>query len=67
MSVRIVTTMQKYVEPEVHRRPANESEFIAALNPREQQLHKMAQRLLGSSYFMDRTHSYNKWQKSKTA
>jgi len=57
--------MQKYVEPEAHRRPANEAAFIASLSEKEKELHKMAQRILGSSYFMDRTHSYNKWQKSK--
>lgn len=57
--------MQKYKEPEVHRRPANEAQFVTALNSKEQELHKMAERLLGSSYFMDRTHSYNKWQQKQ--
>jgi hypothetical protein len=57
--------MQKYTEPEAHRRPQNESNFVDSLTEKERELHKMAERLLGSSYFMDRTHSYKKWQQKQ--
>lgn len=57
--------MQKYTQPDDHRRPANEAAFMAALNPKERELHKMAERILGSSYFLDRTHSYVKWQQKQ--
>lgn len=57
--------MEKYTEAAVHRRPQNEVSFVASLTPKEKELHKMAERILGSSYFMDRTHSYNKWQQKQ--
>jgi hypothetical protein len=56
--------MEKYTVPEIHKKPANAAEFIASLNDKERLLHKLAEELLGSSYFMDRTHSYVKWKKT---
>ena len=58
--------MEKYTAPDTHRRPIDADAFIASLNENEQMLHEMAARILGSSYFMDRTHSYAKWKKLRT-
>lgn len=59
-------TMQKYTPPPVHAKPDDVAEFIASLSENEKLLHQMAERILGSSYFMDRTHGYQKWKKSQT-
>ena len=61
----IVDTMETYVQPDKHRKPENSGAFLAQLNERERELHKMAERILGSSYFIDRTHSYVKWKKTQ--
>jgi hypothetical protein len=47
--------------------PADAEEFLASLPEVERQLHKLAAEKLGSSYFMDRTHSYKAWKRSKTS
>jgi hypothetical protein len=55
--------MEAYIKPEKHRKPVDASAFMASLNEKERELHVLAERLLGSSYFLDRTHSYTKWKK----
>jgi hypothetical protein len=57
----------KYMPPTTHKMPADMAEFLASLNENERRLHQMAERVLGSSYFMDRTHGYTKWQRSKSS
>jgi hypothetical protein len=39
-------------------------EFLASLTPREQELHTLAAKMLGSSYFVEKTHAYVKWLKT---
>ena len=58
--------MEKYTAPDTHRKPVDADAFIASLNEKERLLHEMAERILGSSYFMNRTHSYMKWEKLRT-
>lgn len=55
--------METYTQPEKHRKPVDAGEFLASLNEKEKELHVLAERILGSSYFLDRTHSYTKWKK----
>ncbi len=56
--------METYKEPEIHRKPVDAAAFLASLSTRERELHALAEKLLGSSYFLDRTHSYVKWKKT---
>lgn len=39
-------------------------EFLASLSPRERELHTLAAKMLGSSYFVEKTHAYVKWLKT---
>ena len=57
--------MQKYAPPKPAPLPADFDEFYAELTPQEKQLHELAIEKLGSSYFVQWTHMYTKWQKAK--
>ena len=59
--------MQKYTPPPVHKKPDDVATFLASLTDNERLLHQMGERILGSSYFMDRTHQYQKWKKQANA
>jgi len=39
-------------------------EFLASLPQKDQELHTLAAKMLGSSYFVEKTHAYVKWLKS---
>jgi hypothetical protein len=57
--------MEKYTAPDKHRKPVDADKFLASLEPKQRELHEMAEKLLGSSYFMQRSHSYTKWSKQR--
>lgn len=57
---------QVYTPPPPHALPADAAEFLASLPEVERELHTLAAEKLGSSYFMDRTHSYKNWKKAQT-
>jgi hypothetical protein len=46
--------------------PLNEKEkqFLSSLKQREKELHELATQMLGSSYFVGKTHGYTAWKKS---
>lgn len=52
-----------YTPPPPHALPVDSEEFLASLPEDERQLHTLAAEKLGSSYFMDRTHSYKAWKR----
>jgi hypothetical protein len=54
----------KYTPPKTHQMPQNRAEFMASLTVRDREIHEMALRDLGSSYFMERTNGYNAWKKA---
>jgi hypothetical protein len=54
--------MQKYVPPKPSPKPSDHTAFIASLSSNERELHEMAERFLGSSYFVQWTHGYRKWK-----
>lgn len=40
-------------------------EFLKTLTPREFQRHLLAQKMLGSSYFVEKTPQFKKWKERK--
>lgn len=58
--------MDKYTPPPRHETPENAEQFLAALTEKDREVHRIAQRELGSSYFMERTNGYNAWKKRTT-
>jgi hypothetical protein len=54
---------ETYTPPPSHPLPPDADEFLASISPREREVHMMAIRILGSSYFMDRCHGYLAWKK----
>jgi hypothetical protein len=55
----------KYTPPPPHPRPADAEAFLTTLDDRNRELHEIATRFLGSSYFMDRCHGYKAWKKAQ--
>ena len=55
----------KYTPPPPHPRPVDADEFLATLDEKNRELHEIATRFLGSSYFMDRCHGYKAWKKMR--
>jgi hypothetical protein len=62
-----MSSTERYTPPPPHALPADAEEFLATLPEVERQLHVLAAEKLGSSYFMDRTHSYKNWKKAQAA
>lgn len=58
--------MDKYTQPARHEMPTNAERFLASLSEKDREVHRIAQRDLGSSYFMGRTNGYNAWKKATT-
>ncbi len=47
---------------------AKEAEaYVAAMTKEERELHELAVKMLGSSYFVERTHGYRKWKAANGA
>jgi len=59
--------MQVYTPPKPAPLPVDFDEFYASLSPQERELHQLAIDKLQSSYFVQWTHFYKKWKKSKEA
>lgn len=57
--------MQVYTPPKPAPLPKDFDEFYESLSPREKELHILAIEKLQSSYFVQWTHFYKKWKKSK--
>lgn len=50
-----------------HQHNAKEKQFLASLGPKEKELHDLATKMLGSSYFTGKTHGFTAWSKSSQA
>lgn len=50
-----------------HEPPADAAKFLESLTDSERKLHELAMTYegLGSSYFMEKSHSYKKWKSSQ--
>ena len=57
--------MEKYLPPKSPPPPEDFDEFYASLTPQEKELHLLAIEKLQSSYFVQWTHFYKKWKKTK--
>ncbi len=57
--------MQVYTPPKPAPLPDDFDEFYASLTPQEKELHQLAIEKLQSSYFVQWTHFYKKWKKTK--
>ena len=57
--------MNVYTPPKPAPLPEDFDEFYASLTPQEKELHQLAIEKLQSSYFVQWTHFYKKWKKSK--
>lgn len=47
-----------------HNVNEKENQFLLTLAVREKDLHRLAQQMLGSSYFTGKTHGFTKWVSS---
>lgn len=44
-----------------HEVNEKEKKFLGSLPPRERELHALAAKMLGSSYFVGKSHAFTKW------
>jgi ActR/RegA family two-component response regulator len=57
--------MNVYIPPKPSPLPADFDEFYNSLTQQEKDLHQLAIEKLQSSYFVQWTHMYKDWKKSK--
>lgn len=50
-----------------HTLNPKEKQFVASLGSKQMELHELATKMLGSSYFVGKTHAYTKWVSSQSA
>lgn len=48
-----------------HKLNTQEQAFLKSLNEQQKQLHTLASQMLGSSYFVGKTHAFTKWSSSQ--
>lgn len=53
-----------YIPQEPHVVTEKGKQFLGSLPPKERELHELATKMLGSSYFVEKTHAFTKWLKS---
>jgi hypothetical protein len=51
----------------IHEISAEGKAFLASLTPEKRALQKLAQKMLGSSYFIEKTHAFRKWSEATKA
>ena len=49
------------MESITHARPVNQEKFLATLGEKEREVHLMGEQIMGSSYYMEKTHAYLEW------
>ena len=49
------------MESITHARPVNWEKFLATLGEKEKEVHLMGEQIMGSSYYMEKTHAYREW------
>jgi hypothetical protein len=61
------TTPEQRKELPPHPVVAKAAAYVAAMTPKQRELHELATQMLGSSYFVDRTHGFRKWLAAQQA
>ena len=51
-----------YIPLKPHAIPKEAIAYLDSLNPKERELHDMAVKILGSSYFVETSHGFVKWK-----
>ena len=59
------TTKRRYTPPKSAPLPEDYEEFYATLTEAERELDALAKNMLGTSYFIQWSHMYLKWSKTK--
>lgn len=59
--------MDRYTPLPPHAVPEEAKAYVAAMTPKERELHDLAVELLGSSYFVEWSHGFKKWLAAKKA
>jgi hypothetical protein len=49
------------MESITHARPENWQKFLETLGEKEKEVHLMGEAIMGSSYYMEKTHAYREW------
>jgi hypothetical protein len=57
--------IETYTTHEAHTLNDKEVLYIQSMTPEELQLHELAVKMLGTSYFVGKTHGYTKWLKEQ--
>jgi hypothetical protein len=52
----------QYQEPAPHPVPKEAEAYLKSLSPERKELHELAVKLLGSSYFIERTIGFKAWK-----
>ncbi len=60
-----MSTPEKLTFQPPHRLGSKEQDYVKSLSPREKQLHELATQMLGSSYFVGKTHGFTAWEKKQ--
>jgi hypothetical protein len=55
------------VELPPHPVPTEAQAYVASMTPAQRELHELAIKMLGSSYFVERTHGFAKWKAAAAA
>jgi hypothetical protein len=53
--------MEQYTPLPPHTLSEEEAKYVAGLSAEQKELHVLAVEMLGSSYFVGRTHGFRKW------
>lgn len=57
-----MSTPEKLTFQPPHKLNLQEEAFLKSLPPKEKELHTLATQMLGSSYFMGKTHGFKGWE-----
>jgi len=64
-SASVAKATKRYTPPKPAPLPEDYEEFYASLTDAERELDRLAKQWLGSSYFIQWSHMYLKWSKTK--
>ena len=66
ISIAIMSSKETLTFQPPHQLNTKEQTFQNQLSSQEKELHELASQMLGSSYFVGKTHAYRAWEKKQT-